>query len=220
MRQLILDIRPDAPARFENFLPGPNAEPIAALRERASPAAPFAGDHVLYLWGDAGVGKSHLLRAWSALAHAPYLARGGLSVSDTPCLAVDDAGALDEDDQVRLFSLLNAAREHGGRLVVAGTAPPGRMALRPDLATRLAQGLVFRVLPLSDLDKAAALAVRAEAHGLLLPEDVVRYMLTHCRRDLAHLLAMVDRLDTLSLSRKRPVSLPMLKELLQATATA
>ena len=48
-----------------------------------------------------------------------------------------------------------------------------------------------------------------------LPEEVTRYLLTHARRYLPHLLAMVDALDTFSLSRKRPPSVPLLKELLR-----
>jgi len=74
---------------------------------------------------------------------------------------------------------------------------------------------VFRLHPLSDADKRAALTVRAESRGLRLPDEVLRYLLTHCRRDLPHLLTLVDLLDTHSLSLKRPVSLPLLKEILQ-----
>lgn len=217
MHQLILDIRPDTPPSFANFLPGANAEALAVLQDMASPGC--AGSHVVYLWGEQGVGKSHLLQAWASLAAAPCFLRGPLPQDAPPLLAVDDVDGLDATDQIRLFSLLNSAREEGGRVLVAGHAPPGRLHLRPDLATRLAQGLVFRLHPLTDTDKARALAIRAEAHGMQLPEDVVRYMLRHCRRNLPHLLATVDALDSLSLSRKRPVSLPLLRELLHAPAT-
>jgi DnaA family protein len=140
-----------------------------------------------------------------------------LPETDTALLAVDNVQALDADDQVRLFSLLNTAREQGGRVVAAGPLPPAKLAIRPDLATRLAQGLVFRLHPLSDTDKAHALAIRAESHGIKLGDNLIRHMLIHCRRDLPHLLATVDALDTFSLSRKRAVSLPLLKELLQSS---
>ena len=220
MRQLILDIRPDAPPDFGNFLVGPNAEATTILNGMTAPAPAFSGEHVVYLWGEIGVGKTHLLRAWSSAAHASFLPHGPLPEVDTPMLAVDDVEALEPEDQIHLFSLLNAAREQGGRLIVAGTLPPGQLTIRPDLATRLAQGLVFRIHPLPDADKALALAIRAEAHGLYLADDVIRYMLTHCRRDLPYLLATVDALDALSLSRKRPVSLPLLKELLLESASS
>jgi DnaA-homolog protein len=213
MRQLILDIRPDSPPDFANYLPGPNVEALAALLDHAPDTA---REPLLYLWGEAGVGKSHLLRAWAGARGAPLIdARERLPEPPLAALAVDDVEALDGDNQIRLFNLINSAREQGGLILASGGQPATRLALRPDLATRLAQGLVFRLLPLSDTDKAAALGVRAEGRGMRLPEDVIRYLLTHARRDLPHLLAVVDALDTFSLSRKRPPSLPLLKELLQ-----
>ncbi|MBK9327024.1 MAG: DnaA regulatory inactivator Hda [Thiobacillaceae bacterium] len=209
MRQLILDIRPDAPPDFDNFLPGPNIEACAVLRDHA---AGLIDEPVLHLWGEAGTGKSHLLAAWAKLAGA--ITSTPLPEPPVRWLALDDVQHLDADDQIRLFSLVNAAREGAGRILTSGPLPPSQLGLRPDLATRLAQGLVFRLSPLGDADKLAALHVRAEAHGLHLPEEVTRYLLTHCRRDLPRLLATVDALDTYSLSRKRPVSVPLLKEVL------
>jgi DnaA family protein len=215
MRQLILDLRPDAPPDFSNYLPGPNTEALAALRAHVPGAA---REPLLYLWGETGVGKSHLLRAWAGTVGAACLhADATLPEPPVAALAVDDVEALDADNQIRLFGLINAVREQGGLLLASGTLPPAKLALRPDLATRLAQGLVFRLLPLSDTDKAAALEIRAEGRGLRLPEEVTRYLLTHTRRDLPRLLATVDALDTFSLSRKRPVSVPLLKEMLRLT---
>lgn len=211
MRQLILDIRPDSPPDFDNYLPGPNAEALAVMREHA---AGLMREPVVYVWGEAGTGKSHLLTAWSALTQAH--ATTPLPEPPVAWLAVDDVDRLDPDDQIHLFNLINAAREGTGKVLASGPVPPGQLGLRADLATRLAQGLVFRLSPLSDADKIAALNVRAEARGMHLPEEVVRYLLTHCRRDLPNLLAMVDALDTYSLSRKRPASLPLLKEILQS----
>ncbi len=218
MRQLILDIRPDAIAGFDNFLPGPNTEVVTALHK-------FATDHdderVIYIWGENGVGKSHLLRAWASATGAE-LASKSAPMCETlpPHLAVDDVDALGPDDQIRLFSLINAAREGEGAILATGLFPPAQLAIRPDLATRLAQGPVFRVHPLSDADKATALRIRAEATGLQLPDEVVRYLLTHSRRDLPNLLALVDALDAFSLSRKRTVSVLLLKEMLRQTSAA
>lgn len=211
MRQLILDIRPDSPPDFDNFLPGPNAEAWNLVREHAEG---LVREPIVYLWGEAGTGKSHLLAAWSAITQACR----SVPLPEPPVvwLAVDDADRLSPDDQIRFFNLINAAREGRGKVLAAGPLPPGQLGLRADLATRLAQGLVFRLAPLSDADKISAIYTLAEARGMRLPEEVARYLLTHCRRDLPNLLALVDALDTLSLSRKRPASLPLLKEILQA----
>ncbi len=216
--QLILDIRPDAPPGFDNFLPGANAEALAAVIELA---AGIARESVVYLWGDPGTGKSHLLRAWCAATRA--IQHDPLPEPPLDLVAVDGVERLAGDEQIRLFSLINAAREGGGRVLVTGSLPPAQLAdsiLRPDLATRLAHGLVFRLHALSDADKRAALTVRAHARGLSLPEEVLGYLLTRCRRDLPYLLSLVDLLDTYSISRKRAASLPLLKELLQRSQSS
>lgn len=209
MQQFILDIRLDTPPSFDNYLPGPNQEALAALRQHDGRQS----DPVLFLWGEPGCGKSHLLQAWAALHGA---SRDLDPDDELRPRVVDDVQQLDAEAQVRLFALLNLAREHSIPLLISGAQPPMQLGLRADLATRLAQGLVLRLLPLSDADKAQAIAIRAEALGLNLPEEVSRYLISHCQRDLPSLLATVDALDAYSLSRKRAASVPLLKEMLAA----
>ncbi|HNB07188.1 MAG TPA: response regulator, partial [Thauera aminoaromatica] len=71
MKQLVLDIRPDAPPTLENFVAGANAELVATVSLLASPAtaAQLPARHI-YLWGAPGSGRSHLLRAAVDAAHA------------------------------------------------------------------------------------------------------------------------------------------------------
>lgn len=236
LNQLILDIRPDSPPDFANFLAGPNAEALAAVQAHAAGATQ---EPVLYLWGEPGAGKSHLLKAWcratdfvlgnkasnerdiAKLARANAGPRQALPEPPQPFVAVDDVLQLDGEAQIRLFSLINAAREGDGIIIASGPLPPAQLVtateapFRADLATRLAQGLVFRLHPLSDSDKRVAMQGHAASRGLQLPDEVMRYMLTHCQRDLPHLLRLVDLLDVYSLSLKRMLSLPLLKEVLQ-----
>lgn len=217
MRQLILDLRPDAPPSLDNFLPAANGEPLQCLRAVAAGRAP---DAVVYLWGPTGSGKTHLLRAAVAARleqdqSAAYVAAGQALPPTLPgLLAVDDVQALDVPRQIDLFNAINQAREGGGVVLAAGDAPPGRLALRPDLTTRLAGGLVYALTPLGDADKLMAISQRAQARGMTLSSEVARYLLTHCRRDLPHLLALVDALDAYSLSHRRPVTVSLLKAML------
>ncbi|MFN3595012.1 MAG: DnaA regulatory inactivator Hda, partial [Thiobacillaceae bacterium] len=198
MRQLILDLRPDAAPTLDNFLPAANREALQCLRAVAAGRAP---DAVIYLWGPAGSGKTHLLRASVAAClqrgkPAAYLAAGQSLPPVLPgLLAVDDVQDLDMTRQVGLFNAINQAREGAGVVLAAGDAPPTRLSLRADLSTRLAWGLVYALSPLGDADKLMALTERAQARGMTLPAEVARYLLTHCRRDLPHLLALVDALD-------------------------
>jgi DnaA family protein len=219
LRQLVLNIRPEAAPRFDNFMPGDNLELLLVLDTLARGELAEA---VIYLWGAPGSGRSHLLRA--TVAEAVRYGRAARHVgaaADLPedldgLLAVDDVDRLDGEAQIRLFSLINQAREGAGMVLAAGPAAPAQLDLREDLATRLSWGLVFGLRPLNEADRATAIHERASALGLHLPEEVVRYLLSHGRRDLPSLLASVDALDAYSLSLKRPVTVPLVREWLQA----
>ncbi|MCK0512548.1 DnaA regulatory inactivator Hda [Aromatoleum buckelii] len=219
MKQLVLDIRPDAPPTLDNFVVGSNDELVAALDAIGPHAA-----H-LYLWGPAGSGRSHLLRAAVAGALAagrPALyipaAEAGDELSQTggALLAVDDVDALDAAAQVALFNAFNRARGNGQTLLLAGATAPLQLAVREDLRTRVGQCLVYEVRPLDDEARAAILRTLAERRGLPLADEVTDFLLRHGRRDLPSLLAVLDALDSASLERKRAVTLPLLREMIQA----
>ena len=195
-RQLALPITSPPEPTLENFVTGANAELLARLRALA---AGELAESVLYLWGEPGSGRSHLLAA---------SARPGLVVAD-------DVERLDEAGQIALFSAINAAREAGGTVLAAGNAPPAQLALREDLKSRLAWGLVYQVKPLTDAEKALTLHGEATRRGLKLSDEVVWYLLTHVRRDLHSLIGLLDRLDRASLEQRRAVTLPLVRELIR-----
>lgn len=195
-RQLALPISPPPEPTLDNFVPGANAELLARLRQLA---AGTLGESVLYLWGAPGSGRSHLLAA---------SARPGLTVAD-------DVERLDEPRQIALFNAINAARDAGATVLAAGDAPPAQLALRADLKSRLAWGLVYQVKPLSDAEKALALHAGAARRGLKLSDEVVWYLLTHVRRDLHSLSALLAQIDRASLEQRRAVTLPLVRELIR-----
>jgi len=202
LRQLLLDIQPLAPATLENFIAGSNQEALHSLNmaiEGANEA------RFIYLWGAPGSGKSHLLQACNDLALARNL----------PLSVVDNVNTLDEEAQIELFNYFNQLRASGGILITSGNAAPTQMGLRDDLATRLAWGLVYQLHPLSDEEKAKALKTHAKERGMKLPDEVVEYCLRYLRRDLPTLMAVLNALDKWSLTEKKPVTVPLLKKLLQ-----
>lgn len=218
-QQLTLDIRPEPHPTLDNFIVGANAELLARLRALAQPRAFDA----VYLWGPPGSGRSHLLRATRAAADAAsrrvVLFAAEEAGADLPCppgglLIVDDADRLDEAAQVALFRAFNSARLAGLALLVSGPVPPLELALREDLRTRIGSAIVYQVKPLSDEDKAATLHSQASQRGLRMEGEVIGYLLRHAARDLPSLMAVLDALDQASLERKRPVTVPLLKEML------
>ena len=209
MRQLVLGISPSAEPTFEGFVTGRNDELVARLREIA---AGNRSETVVYLWGERGSGRSHLLGATSRGATDP----SRLTIAD-------DVDTLDEAGQIALFNRINEIRAAahaggGGTLLAAGPVPPGQLALRDDLKSRLAWGLVYQVRTLTDTEKAQYLRDEAQRRGLRIGDEVVAYLLTHVRRDLPSLVAILSHLDEFSLSRQRPLTLPLVREALAALA--
>jgi len=205
MKQLLLDIQPAATPSLDNFIAGRNAEALHSLRQATSVnASGEAGIRFIYLWGETGSGKSHLLEAAGEIArHSAHT-----------IVCADDVHLLSDDQQIALFNTYNQLRETRGALIASGIAAPMQMGLRDDLATRLAWGLSYQLHPLSDEEKAQALKNHAQARGMKLPDEVLEYCLRHLRRDMPSLIATLDALDEWSLTYKRPVTLPLLRQLL------
>ncbi len=213
MKQLLLDFTQAPAPTFANFVHGGNAELACAL-EAAVKGVP--GERVMYVWGESGAGKTHLLKAFAQAsgARARYvLARDFMDAAGAPVFAVDDLEQLTEEEQSSLFNAFNERAFEF--LLVAASSAPRDVAIRRDLATRLATGLTYRVVALSDDEKGAALAAHAKARGFTIPGEVTAYLLTHARRDMGSLIAALDSIDRYSLETGRPVTVPLLKAALQ-----
>jgi DnaA family protein len=221
VKQLAFDFSVVHAPTLDNFVAGGNGELLARLRSLTSAKR---DERLLYVWGPPGSGRTHLLRAAVSLldtggARVTYIAcspetRLSDRLLDQEALAIDDVQRLDDAGQVSFFNVYNAFREDGKTLLASGNAAPKQLPLRADVITRLAWGLVYEVHCLSDIEKARALTEHAAARGFALQADVIQYLLTHGRRDMPALLAMLEALDRYSLAAKRAVTMPLLRELL------
>ncbi|HJU21265.1 MAG TPA: DnaA regulatory inactivator Hda [Casimicrobiaceae bacterium] len=216
--QLVLDLSHPEPPSFANFVASGNREAVAAIIALAGGTTRETG---VLLWGAPGVGKSHLLAACVAAArearrpvvacNSPQALPAG-DIASSALLVVDAVDAADGFCQARLFTLVNQLAASGGHWLAAASAPPARLALREDLRTRLALGLVLEIVPLVDADKPQALAAYARERGFRLADDVIDYLLAHGRRDMKSLVGTLAALDRRSLATRRSITVPMLRE--------
>lgn len=219
MRQLPLGLALDQTDTFDNFFGSANAAALTHLRSLNDMPRPAP----VYLWGDPGVGKSHLLRA---LAHEVAQPGGRVGRFDaaTPLpwpfddswrlLVLDDCGAYSPEQQQAAFSLFVQATTQGMLIASAGALPPVDLPLRDDLRSRLGWGHVFHILPLAESDCRAVLRREADRLGIFLSDEVMTYLLTRFSRDLGSLMRLLHRLDRFSLAAKRAVTVPLLKQML------
>ena len=223
MSQLALDLLSSFPPTFENFVPGPNTDTVATLRRIVEMPDRPPGERQWHLWGPSGSGRSHLLRAMGYRLGATArllepdspLAAFGFDASARGWL-VDDCEQLDPDRQQALFDLVNQVRDRPGVLIVtAADASPRGLTLREDVRTRLGWGGTHALRPLTDEDKALALATLAAQRGVAMSEEVPRWLLAHTSRDMRALIALFDELDRHALARQRAITLPLLRDYLQ-----
>jgi len=217
MKQLVLDLGAEHPAQsLDTFQVGANAELTHLMHQFAQRAS---REHFAYLWGDTGAGKTHLLQGLAATPASRYIAADAPSeefvfTPEVTLYLLDDCNLLSPQAQIDAFALFNQIREHGAYMVSTGPVPPAVLPVREDLRTRMGWGLIYLIHGLSDDEKIAALTQAAEARGLTLSASVLPYLLSHFKRDMRSLATMLDALDQYSLETQRPVTLPLLRDLL------
>ena len=225
--QLPLALRYPPDQRFETWLGAP-----AALAQMQALAIGESSD-ALYLQGNNGSGKTHLLLAACAAAeaggrHANYLslarvrrhARDALQgIEQAGLVALDDLDALagDRDDEIALFDLHNRVRDAGiGLLYAARDVPAALPLVLPDLRSRLAQCTLLALRALDDDGRTEVLRQRAAARGLLFDEAALEWLMRRHSRDLSDLGALFERLDRASLAAQRRLTVPFLKQVLES----
>ncbi|WP_372868413.1 DnaA regulatory inactivator Hda [Pseudomonas sp.] len=228
--QLPLGVRLRDDATFANYYPGANAAALGYVERLCEAEAGWA-ESLIYLWGGAGVGRTHLLQAaclrfeqlgepavYLPLAelveHGPNML-DNLEQFELVCLDDLDAVAGRSDWEEALFHLFNRLRDSGRRLLLSASSSPRELSVKlADLQSRLTLALVFQLQSLSDEDKLRALQLRASRRGLHLSDEVGRFILTRGERSMSALFELLERLDQASLQAQRRLTIPFLKEIL------
>lgn len=226
--QIPLSIRLRDSSVFASYFGGRNQPVVDALLALRGGEPPTC----IWLHGVCATGKSHLLQAVCARADrnidgAVYLPLrdvapmgpellSGYGQQAFVCLDDAEVAAGRGDWERALFSLYQELDEHRGRLLVAGTAPPGALGFKlRDLASRLNGGLVLTLQPLDDEEQISALQLRAELRGFELPDETARFLLRRLPRNMASLCAFLDELDEASLVAQRRLTVPFVRGVME-----
>jgi DnaA family protein len=213
---------------FELYQPGPNQQLLAWLKQTITTGPATC----IYLWGDHGTGKSHLLQAACTLAatrqqkviYIPLHERSqmapemlnGMETLDMVCIDDIDAAAGDADWEMALFNLYNRLVAAHRTLIVSARTSPGGLSLQlPDLKSRLAAGVIWHITALDEKDRLVALQQRAHARGFELSDEVMEYLARRVARDMHTLSSWLDRLDQATLVSKKKLTVPFVRDLLE-----
>jgi DnaA family protein len=233
LNQLPLGLRLRERAVFEHFVAGPNADAVAQLQGLAIASAPG----MVWIAGEKGVGKSHLLQATCAAALAGGLEAVYLSLSQlrqfgpgtldgwpgARIVALDDVADVlgDRGWEQGLFGLYRDVEDRRAVILAAAREPPGRLKfVLPDVASRFAAAQLLTLQRLDEEAQRQALRVRAQARGLELPEETALYLQRHYRRDLPALYELLDTIDEAALRAQRRLTVPFIREVLKTPRPA
>jgi DnaA family protein len=225
-RQLALGFSVERGCTLVNFEAGPNLELVSELGARAR----SDGFGALWLTGEPGSGKSHLLQGAchaavavgrSAVYLPQHLMVGGPNVlegvAEFGLVAIDDLdGWLGERRwEEALLAVYQRLFHRGGNLLLASVHRPLEVNMGlADLASRLRAAAVYAIRPLDDVDRAHAIERLAEQRGIELGDEVVNFILRRAPRRMDELIATFDRLDRSALAQQRPLTIPLAKEVL------
>lgn len=228
LKQLPLVFNAHEEASFDNYYAGHNASVVAHLKS----VVDLSLVENIYLCSAQGLGRSHLLHAVCRYAdskgvssiYIPFLQNAHftpdvfLSLENIFLICIDDVQAIAGLAvwEEALFHLYNRVQAMGGRLIITANGLPKEINLTlPDLVSRLTASVIYQLHSLQDDEKIHMLMMRAMKRGMILPEDVARYILTHCPRHMSTLMTVLDVLDRASLAAQRRLTIPFVKAVLQ-----
>ncbi|MFM6829256.1 MAG: HdaA/DnaA family protein [Novosphingobium sp.] len=126
--------------------------------------------------------------------------------------AVDGADALPEDD---LFHRWNRAQADGRPLLLVSNRAPGTWQITlPDLASRLGAALLIEIGAPDDELMTGLIGEHASRRGLVLGDQAIAYLLPRIERSHAGIELLIETLDRLSLERKSPVTISLVRDAL------
>ncbi|NUS98622.1 MAG: chromosomal replication initiator protein DnaA [Gemmatimonadaceae bacterium] len=229
---------------FDHFVIGKSNE-LAAAAAHAAAQAPGKVYNPLFLYGDTGLGKTHLMQA---VAHEILTRKPETRIAfvgteqftnelvasiqsrttqdfrrryrEIDLLLVDDVHFLKgkEATQEEFFHTFNALYEAGRQIILTSDRPPSEIpGLEARLVSRFQWGMVADI-ELPDLEHRIAI-LRHKAHldhlELTIPEDVIRFIAEHIRSSVRELEGSIIKLLAYASLRHREVTVDLAREALR-----
>jgi DnaA family protein len=230
IKQIALPLSLDRQFSFDNFVADRAEMIISNLQAQIL----GQGEIQLGLWGTAASGKTHLLNA-----SADFARKNGVLLqiydgvqlrqcdadefegfSHCDVLAIDNLDAIAGSTawEACFYQVINRCRDGEFRLLFSLTDKPAALTTQlADFRSRLQWGLLLQLPQVGDPEIRQILRRRAQLLGIDLSAEVISYLMNHHARDLSQQIGILRRLDGISLSQQRRVTIPLVKQALAET---
>ncbi len=226
---------------FDRYVIGANNQLAAAACQRVADA-PAAAYNPLFIYGDTGLGKTHLMHA---IGHAILSRSPERSVAYIPSeqftnemiaaiqsgrtpefrqryrridvLLVDDVHFLGnkEGTQEEFFHTFNSLYDAHKQIVITSDRPPPEIpGLQERLVSRFEWGLVTDIKPPDFETRVAILQKKADEDHLLIDEEVMTYIARNRKTSVRQLEGAVIKLLAYSSLTRREINIDLAREAL------
>lgn len=224
MQQLPLPVNISDYMIFESFFAGSNDHIYKLLQTNEQ--------KFLWIAGEKGTGKTHLLQAkinqinhnQSKLMYLPMRDLNQFSpeilddMDQMDLICIDDihlvlGSRIWEEKLLDLYERIQNTKTVF--IVSSKDSPQGGNFLIQDLLSRYSTALVLRLNVLKNMDIVRAIQLHAKIRGFNLSDNAAKFLLTRVRRDVCSLVEIIEILDYESLAKKRKLTIPFIKSVLQ-----
>jgi len=221
---------------FENFVVGPSnrlahASCVAVSQSLGNTYNP------LFLYGNSGLGKTHLLHAVCSEAKQRFdgtviqllsceefvnrfiraIQEGNLAgfqsqFRTVDALVIDDVQFLREREQSQqeFFHTFNALYNNGKQIILSADSPPGKIpSLEERLITRFNWGLVARIDPPSYETRVAIVQKKAHLRGLSISDEIAQYIARKVQANIRELEGALTTLYALAATTGEEITLEL-----------
>jgi chromosomal replication initiator protein len=231
---------------FDSFVVG-SCNQFAHAAAKAVASKPSRSYNPLFIYGGAGMGKTHLIHA---IGRSLIQNFAGMRVVYTTserfvnlmvqcirqermpefqqffrsadALLIDDIQFIagKERTQEEFFHTFNELYDHQKQIIVSSDSPPKHVTGLVDrLKSRFEWGLMVDVQPPDLETKMAILDKKAEQEGIALPENVRVFLATKTKSNVRELEGALVKLIAYSSMTNSPITLPMAEHVLRQTVT-
>ncbi|PZQ88993.1 MAG: chromosomal replication initiator protein DnaA [Leifsonia xyli] len=240
------DSRLNPKYNFDNFVIG-GSNRFAHAAAVAVAEAPAKAYNPLFIYGDSGLGKTHLLHAIGHYAESLYpgirvryvsseeftndfinsIANNRASVfqsryREIDILLIDDIQFLQGKDstQEAFFHTFNTLHDHNKQVVITSDLAPKHLTGFEDrMRSRFEWGLITDVQAPDLETRIAILRKKAQSERLQVPEDILEYMATKVSSNIRELEGTLIRVTAFANLNKTPVDLALVQTVLKDLIT-
>ena len=141
------------------------------------------------------------------------------SLESLDLICIDDVDLIAGDDswEIAIFNLINECLLSNCRLVFCSSSNPSNINFElKDLMSRIKKINHIELSPVKASNLTNAIKFIVNARSINLGEREINYLITYSERSIANLVNIIKKLDDLSMELKRKISIPLIKEVIQA----